>query len=102
MSKLMSMKINANSFACFIFCRDDNPSDRLIRHETIHFQQQVELLFVFQWLLYGLFAVIGLIKYGNLKKSYYKNLFEQEAYDNEEDVNYLSNRKRYSWWNYKT
>jgi hypothetical protein len=45
---------------------------------------------------------VGLIKYRNLKKSYYKNLFEQEAYDNEEDVDYLSNRKRYSWWNYKT
>ena len=26
----------------------------------------------------------------------------QEAYDNENDVNYLSNRKRYSWWKYKT
>ena len=93
----MSMNIGAVSFAWFIFCRDDNPSDRLIRHETIHFQQQLELLFVFQWLLYGLFSLVGLIKYRNLK-----NLFEQEAYDNEEDVDYLSNRKRYSWWKYKT
>ena len=26
---------------------------------------------------------------------------EQEAYDNESNTNFLFNRKRYSWWNYK-
>jgi hypothetical protein len=102
MSKITSMNIDAVSFACFMFCRSNNPSNRLIRHETIHYQQQLELLFIFQWLLYGLFSLIGLIKYRNLKKSYFKNLFEQEAYDNEGDTNYLSSRKRYSWWKYKT
>jgi len=101
-SKITSMNIDAVSFACFVFCRGSDPSKKLIRHETIHFQQQLELLFVFQWLLYGLFSAIGLIKYGNLKKSYFRNLFEQEAYDNEDDTDYLSNRKRYSWWKYKT
>ena len=101
LSKVAPIDIGAISFAFWVWCRGEL-SETTKRHETIHFQQQLELLFIFQWILYGLFWVIGFLKYRNGKKSYYQNLFEQEAYDNEDDINYLSNRKRYSWWNYKT
>jgi len=95
------ININAISFGLWVWCRG-SISDSTRRHETIHFQQQLELLFVFQWVLYGLFWLVGLVKYKNGRTAYYNNIFEKEAYHNEHDVNYLKNRKRYSWWKYKT
>ena len=100
LSKVAPIEIGALSFFIFVFCRN-KITKRLKTHETIHFQQQLEMLFVFQWLLYGLFWLIGLVKYKNGKKAYYQNPFEQEAYDNEYDQNYLQKRKRFSWWKYK-
>jgi len=100
LSNLSPIEIWAISFGFWVWCRGEI-SETTKRHETTHFQQQLELLFVFQWILYGLFWVVGFIKHRDGKKAYDQNLFEQEAYDNESDVNYLSNRKRYSWWSYK-
>ena len=100
LSKLSPIDIWAISFGFWVWCRGDI-SKTTKRHETVHFQQQLELLFVFHWILYGVFWLAGLIKYKNGKKAYYQNTFEQEAYDNESNTNYLFNRKRYSWWNYK-
>jgi len=100
LSKLSPINIWALSFGFWVWCRG-KASETTKRHETIHFQQQLELLFIFQWILYGLFWVIGLIKYKSGKEAYYKNLFEQEAYSNQHNTNYLKNRKRYSWWKYK-
>jgi hypothetical protein len=33
----------------------------------------------------------------NWKAAYRNLLFEQEAYDNEKDLNYLTKRKHYKW-----
>ena len=101
LSKIAPINIWAISFAFWVWCRG-KMSETTKRHETIHFQQQLELLFVFQWILYGLFWIVGFIKYRDSKKAYHQNIFEQEAYDNEKNTNYLFNRKRYSWWKYKT
>ena len=90
----------ALSFACFVWCRG-KLTDSLKRHETIHFQQQLELLFVFQWVLYILFWLRGYIKYRSGAIAYIRNPFEQEAYGNQHKTDYLSTRKRYSWWKYK-
>jgi len=100
LSKIAPIRIGALSIFIFVFCRNE-ATERLKVHETIHFQQQLEMLFVFQWILYGIFWLVGLIKYKNGKEAYYKNPFEQEAYANEYDNNYLKNRKRFSWWKYK-
>jgi|TARA_R100001594_G_C3900745_1_gene230772 hypothetical protein len=69
-------------------------------HESIHFFQQLELLFVFQWILYGLFWLIGLIKHRSTVLAYAENPFEKEAYLNQENLNYLDERKWFSWWRY--
>ena len=100
LSKISPINIGAFSFAFFVWSRKEL-SDRTKRHETIHFQQQLELLFVFQWVLYILFWLRGYIKYRNGKVAYIKNPFEQEAYINQHKADYLSTRKRYSWWKYK-
>jgi len=78
-----------------------DPDDAVfIRHETIHLKQQIELLFVFQWILYGFFYLQNRFKGMKHKEAYRQNPFEKEAYDNEKKESYLSHRKHYAWINY--
>ncbi len=70
---------------------------RIIRHETIHFKQQVELLFIFFYLIYGLHYLVNLIKLQDHHMAYLNICFEKEAYENDNDSNYLTNRKPYTW-----
>ena len=96
LSKIAPIEIYAFSFFVFVWCRSTLlPQTK--RHEIIHFQQQLEMLFVFQWIFYGLFWLIGMIRYRDGRKAYYENPFEREAYDNELDENYLQERPRYAW-----
>ena len=100
LSLFAPIRISAISFGCWVWSRSEL-SPRLRRHETIHFQQQIELLFIFQWLLYLLFHLIGLFLYRfNGEKSYRNNPFEREAYANDGDTMYLHQRKRFSWVRY--
>lgn len=89
----------AVSFGPFVFCKEEFP-EQTLRHETIHFHQQIELLFVFHWILYGLFHLKGLMKEENGAQAYRQNPFELEAYDNDADPNYLENRELYAWRKY--
>ena len=112
LSKISPIEIYAISFGCWVWCRGNLDLNKIagktrtaaaaetVRHETIHFQQQLELLFVFQWLLYGLFWLIGQVKYRDGSKAYYESPFEREAYQNDKDEDYLKNRKRYAWVRY--
>ena len=86
------------SFGIWIFFAEGaNVTLRLIRHETIHYHQQKEMLFVFQWVWYGIEYIIKLAKYRNHDAAYRNLSFEREAYDNEENVYYLKTRKRWAW-----
>lgn len=88
------------SFFIFIFVHPKLKGGKLketVNHEKIHFQQQVELLFVLHWILYGLFYLRGRLRKLDHKQSYRKNPFEIEAYENDKDLEYLSKRKRYIW-----
>lgn len=73
----------------------DNPL--LINHEMIHFRQQLELLILPFYLLYLIFYLINLAKSGNHDQAYRQSCFEQEAYANEQNFNYLKVRKSYAW-----
>lgn len=96
LSKIAPIDINAISFGLWVWSRSEM-SETTKRHETIHYKQQLELLFVFQWILYGLFWLIGLARYRHGATAYRESPFEREAYDNEHDVNYLTNRRPYAW-----
>lgn len=99
LSKIAPIEIGAIAVGPFVWSRGElNKTTR--RHETIHFHQQLELLFLFQWILYGIFWLVGYIKYRDGKKAYYQNPFEQEAYDNERKRTYLEKRKLWSWRSY--
>ena len=99
LSKLAPIEIWAMSFACFVVCRGEM-SKTTRRHETIHYHQQLELLFVGQWILYASFWLIGLVRYRNGKKAYYENPFEREAYDNQKKYTYLEKRPLWNWVRY--
>ena len=100
LSKIAPIQIWAVSAAFWVWCRGEL-SEKTKRHETVHYQQQLELLFILQWICYGICWLIGFAKYRNGKKAYYQNPFEQEAYYLQELEDGLASRKRYGWVKYK-
>ncbi len=72
-----------------------------LNHETIHIKQQAELFVIFFYLLYVAYYFIGLVKYKDKQKAYYMIPFEQEAYEYDNQLDYLQTRKPYSWTKYK-
>jgi hypothetical protein len=82
-------------------------SDRLIRHEKTHFRQQAEMLiipFYFWYLVEYLIrlcywlVVLGLKEFSTASHVAYRNIsFEQEAYNNEHNPDYLSTRRLFAW-----
>lgn len=86
----------------FIFLVHKNLKNNkaFIHHEKIHLQQQKEMLIFFYYIFYGLEWCLKLLKYQN-KNSAYRNLsFEREAYQNENNLNYLKTRKSWAFLNY--
>lgn len=72
----------------------------LLNHEKIHLRQQVELLVIFFYLWY---VIEYYYLYFKLKDSFlaYKSIsFEREAFAMENDMNYLEERKIWSFWKY--
>ncbi|MCM1079094.1 MAG: hypothetical protein NC344_05635 [Bacteroidales bacterium] len=68
-----------------------------LNHEAIHTAQMRELLYVPFYVLYLIEWICRLF----LKGYAYRNIsFEQEAYDNQFNFNYLNRRKYYSWIKY--
>ncbi len=81
----------------FVFYKGDlNP--RFKNHESIHIQQQIELLVVPFYILYGILYAVNRIKGMNHNTAYRSNFFEKEAYDNEHNLKYLNSRKRFAWF----
>ena len=96
LSHIAPINIWAINLGPFVWCKG-TLSERDKRHETIHYQQQLELLFVGQWLLYFLFWLWNMAVYRNGAVAYMNNPFELEAYANDNKDGYLLTRKRYSW-----
>jgi len=99
LSKVAPIEIWAISIGFFVWCRGEM-NERTRRHETIHYRQQLELLFVFQWILYGLFFLIGLVTHRSGKKAYRMNPFEVEAYNHDSQTLYLYERPWFQWRKY--
>ena len=72
-------------------------NERTIRHETIHTAQIKEMLYILFYLWYVVEWIIRLFMKGNA----YRNIsFEREAYNNEDNIIYLEDRKRFAWIKY--
>lgn len=86
----------------FILCRNKQSLEntRFINHEKIHLRQQAELLVVFFFVWYLLEYIIRLIQYRKCNQAYRNISFEREAYVNENDLDYLKDRKFWSYLKY--
>ena len=85
----------------WIFCRR-TLKDMDVNHETIHCEQQEEMLILPFFLWYGVEWLIRLIIYRNTFEAYRNISFEQEAYLNQHHAWYTSERRHYAWIKYLT
>lgn len=86
----------------FVFVRHPKLKQDVIflNHERIHLRQQLELLVVPFFLWYGIEFVIRLLHFGTTREAYRNISFEREAYKNENDLNYLKQRRAYAFSKY--
>ncbi len=96
------IQAKAAAFFPFVFVRSEEyATPVLVNHERIHFRQQLELLCIGFWLLslyetiYAKFALKL-----NAKERYLYRAAEQEAYCNQENLQYLKQRKFFSVFKY--
>ena len=96
------LKVDGMAVFPFILVRQKSfeRDEVLIRHETIHLKQAVELLVIPFYLLYLFNYLYNRIKYGNHQTSYVNIVFEQEAYSNEHNSAYFKTRKLWAWCRY--
>ena len=85
----------------FLFCRKNAVIGSVtINHESIHTAQMKEMLYIPFYIWYGMEWLIRLVIYWNSHYAYRMISFEQEAYANEQDMQYLKNRGHYTWFRY--
>ena len=96
LSYVAPINIWAISFGLWVWCRGEMDEETR-RHETIHFQQFLETLFIPFVLLYFYDYVKNYIIFRDGKLAYFNIRAEQEAYVNDVNPAYLNQRKRYRW-----
>lgn len=86
----------------FILIKRDELRDNaeLIHHEKIHHRQQLELLLVGFYVLYGMNYFFNLLKHRNHYKAYREIIFEREAFAMDKDLDYLKRRKIFAFRNF--
>lgn len=76
--------VRSMTFFGIILTRESKLSEKVINHEAIHFAQMKDYFYVFYYPVY----LYQCIRYG------YRNCpFEKEAYDNDDNLDYLKTRK---------
>ena len=96
LSYVSPIDIWAINLVFFVFCRGEISKETKV-HETIHYQQWLELFIIGFLILYPAFWIRNLFKGMNPAEAYRYTPFEVEAYDNQAVDNYLKNRRRYEW-----
>ena len=66
-------------------------------HERIHAAQQRELLYLPFFVWYVLEWLVLLVKYRDRMKAYYHIRFEEEAYNHQEEMQYLQHRRHFHY-----
>jgi hypothetical protein len=92
---LFPSSFNALAIWPFIILKEKNLKYDIIllNHERIHLRQQVEMLWVIFFIFYLLEFFVKLVIYKKPKLAYHNLSFEREAYYNEQNLNYLKERK---------
>ena len=97
LSYLAPIDIGAITIGPLVFSRGEM-SEVTKNHEAIHWQQYIETGILGFIVLYYSYYLWNYVKYRDGKTAYFMIPFEREAYDHDEDLEYLDSRKRYSWF----
>ena len=100
LSYISPISIGAITLGFIVFSRYHMDA-KTKRHETIHFQQFLETLFIGFLILYVYDWITNYFKYKSGTIAYYNIRAEKEAYCYEEDINYLQTRRRWKWIRWK-
>jgi hypothetical protein len=73
---------------------------KFMNHEKIHLQQQKELLIILFYAFYIIEFLVRYIQFGDWEVAYYNISFEREAYSNEHDMEYIKNKRIWSFIDY--
>ena len=84
----------------FIFLKTKSPARLLINHERIHLRQQIEMGLVVFYIWYFAEYLIRLVQYKKHYLAYLHISFEREAFLNQQDFDYLKNRKFWAFLKY--
>ncbi len=84
----------------FILVRQPNPGPTLINHERIHLRQQAEMGIVPFYIWYVAEYIIRRLQYRDHYTAYRNISFEREAFANDTDLRYLSNRPIWAFRRY--
>lgn len=100
---LKNTKISGITLFPFIFLKNKESRNNqiLVNHEKIHLRQQLELLLIFFYIWYVIEYYYWFFRLKNGYHAYKRISFEREAYAKERDLNYLKNRKLWSFWKYR-
>ena len=88
-----------------LFTKSNNLSERTLNHEAIHSAQMKEMLYIPFYLWYGIEYILIAVHdiftgWRSQNVRYHDISFEEEAYANQDDSEYLKNRKHYAWTKY--
>ncbi len=72
----------------------------LVNHERIHLEQQRELFLLPFYIIYIIEWLVRCIVYSDSYKAYQNISFEREAYANESNLNYITERKSFGFIKY--
>ncbi len=72
----------------------------LLNHEKIHLRQQIELLIIGFYIWYVVEFLMRILKYKTWSEAYLNISFEREAYQNENNLDYLKSRSLFSFFRY--
>lgn len=98
-SKLMKGYSAITLYPFGVYAHSKDLSERIIRHEGIHWKQQKEMLCIPFYIWYGVEYFVKLFKYGK-KGAYYNLSFEREAYQNDTSKTYVQTRRPFTWVKY--
>jgi len=101
-TKLASVFIDVCAITLYPFIIVSEACDQpgIINHESIHLEQQKELWLIPFYVLYISYWIKGKMQGMTNQAAYMSIPFEKEAYANEKDFNYISNREKQAWKNY--
>jgi hypothetical protein len=94
----------ANAIALFPFViikkYDKDVIETMLNHERIHLRQQLELLLIGFYIMYVVEFILHYFRLKSRQRAYSSISFEREAYENEDNPDYLKMRGKWAFLKY--